>query len=461
MSAPDISFDTASSFLRQIWTAAGGAPATLDYARFASDGALPSVFATTDLAAASVGAAGAAVAELIAQRFGVAPRFTVDRRLASFWFAMSVRPVGWELPPAWDAVAGDYAAADGWIRLHTNAPHHRAAALKVLGVPVDKAKVAAAVAQWRADELESAVVAAGGCAARMRSADDWAAHEQGRAVQQEALLHVQPQGAGRTPDWAGTRERPLAGVRVLDLTRILAGPVATRFLAGFGADVLRIDPVDWDEPSLAAEVTLGKRCAKLDLRDTQGRARFEELLRGADVLVHGYRSDALENLGLGAQVRQQLRPGLVDVSLDAYGHTGPWRARRGFDSLVQMSCGIAEAGMRLWKRDKPTPLPVQALDHATGYILACAVVRGLTQRLRTGAGSITRASLARTAALLTAAPAGAQGELAKESAADYMAAIENTAWGPAHRLLPPLAVEGTTMRWDRPAGPLGAADATW
>jgi hypothetical protein len=454
-------FDTASGLLNQIWGAAGGAPATLDYARFAGDGALPSVFATTDLAAASVGAAGAAVAELIAQRFGAAPRFTVDRRLASFWFAMSVRPSGWELPPAWDAVAGDYATADGWIRLHTNAPHHRAAALKVLGVPVDKGQVAAAVAQWSADALESAVVAAGGCAAQMRSLDDWGAHEQGRAVKQEPLLHVQTQAAGSLPGWAGTRERPLAGVRVLDLTRILAGPVATRFLAGFGADVLRIDPVDWDEPSLAPEVTLGKRCAKLDLRDEQGKARFEALLRGADVLVHGYRADALEKLGYGAQTRQALRPGLVDISLDAYGHTGPWRARRGFDSLVQMSCGIAEAGMRLGRRDRPTPLPVQALDHATGYIMACAAIRGLTQRLRTGAGNITRASLARTAALLTAAPAGVQRELAKESPADYMAEIENTVWGPARRLLPPLNLEGAAMRWGRPAGPLGAAEAAW
>jgi crotonobetainyl-CoA:carnitine CoA-transferase CaiB-like acyl-CoA transferase len=434
-------------------------------ARVTGEGDLPSVFATTDLATASVGAAGAAIAEFIAARFGAAPGFEVDRRLASFWFSMSVRPVGWELPPAWDAVAGDYAAADGWIRLHTNAPHHRAAALKVLGVPADKARIAKAVAAWQADALESAVVEAGGCAARMRSVEDWATHAQGQAVAGESLLHVMPQAEGPRAPWmeaaAQARARPLAGVRVLDLTRILAGPVATRFLAGFGADVLRIDPLDWDEPSLAPEVTLGKRCARLDLRVADGRARFEQLLQGADVLVHGYRSDALARLGLDEARRQQLRPGLVDVSLDAYGHTGPWRARRGFDSLVQMSCGIAEAGMRLWNKEKPTPLPVQALDHATGYLMACAAVRGLTRRLRDGTGSITRASLARTAGLLTGAPVVSHGELVKESAADYMAVREATAWGPAHRLLPPLSVEGASMQWDRPAGPLGSAPAAW
>jgi hypothetical protein len=457
--------DSALALLDEIWRAAGGAPEMAAGAHVTGEGDLPSVFATTDLATASVGAAGAAIVELIAARFGAAPGFEVDRRLASFWFSMSVRPVGWELPPAWDAVAGDYAAADGWIRLHTNAPHHRAAALKVLGVPADKAQVAKAVATWQADTLEGAVVEAGGCAARMRSVEDWGAHPQGRAVAGESLLHVMPQAKGPRAPWmeaaAQLRARPLAGVRVLDLTRILAGPVATRFLAGFGADVLRIDPLDWDEPSLAPEITLGKRCARLDLRAQEGRARFEQLLRGADVLVHGYRADALARLGFDEAKRQQLRPGLVDVSLDAYGHTGPWRARRGFDSLVQMSCGIAEAGMRLWNREKPTPLPVQALDHATGYLMACAAVRGLTRRLRDGTGSITRASLARTAALLTGTPAGTQGDLAKESPADYVAQAEHTVWGPARRFLPPLAVDGAAMRWDRPAGPLGSSEPAW
>src|SRR5690606_14976535 len=153
----------------------------------------------------------------------------------------------------------------------------------------------------------------------------------------------------------------LAGIRVLDLTRILSGPIATRFLAGYGADVLRIDPIDWDEPAVAPDVTLGKRRARLDLRSPEGKATFEHLLQQADVLVHGYRSDALEKLGLGETRRRELNPGLVDVCLDAYGWTGDWRARRGFDSLVQMSSGIAHAGMTLLNKPIPTPLPVQAL----------------------------------------------------------------------------------------------------
>jgi crotonobetainyl-CoA:carnitine CoA-transferase CaiB-like acyl-CoA transferase len=452
---------SARGFLQAMWSAAGGPAQLLEQVGFTGTGDLPSVFAVSDLAAGAVAAAGAALAELVACRFGAAPTVQVDRRLASFWFATSLRPQGWALPPAWDAVAGDYPTADGWIRLHTNAPHHRDAALAVLGVAADRDQVAQAVAGWQADALEAAVVASRGCAAAMRSTQAWAEHPQGRAVAAEPLLHTESFGAGHTGAWPGTRARPLAGLRVLDLTRVLAGPVATRFLAGYGAQVLRIDPPWWDEPSLAPEVTPGKRCARLDLREPADRARFEQLLAGADVLVHGYRADALAKLGLDVQARQHLRPGLVDVCLDAYGWSGPWHTRRGFDSLVQMSSGITEMGMRKLGKDKPTPLPVQALDHAAGYLIACAVLRGLSRRAETGAGCTTRTSLARVAALLTSAAAGAAAPLAAETPEDLTPGFEATAWGPARRLKPPLLVEGAELHWDLPAGLLGSAPAAW
>ena len=205
------------------------------------------------------------------------------------------------------------------------------------------------------------------------------------------------------------RQRPLQGIRVLDLTRILAGPVATRFLAGFGADVLRIDPIGWEEPGTVPEVVLGKRCARLNLKDPADRAVLEQLLGQADVMIHGYRPDALARLGLDADRRRALNPALVDVSLDAYGWTGPWHGRRGFDSLVQMSTGIADAGMRAAGSDRPVPLPCQAIDHATGYLMATAALRGLTERYASGVGSSARASLARTARVLVAHAGALQG----------------------------------------------------
>lgn len=427
---------------------------------FIGTGSLPSVFAVSDLAAASVAAAGLALAGLVGTT-RTPPPVTVDRRLASFWFASSLRPEGWVPPPPWDPVAGDYRAADGFIRLHTNALHHRAAALHVLAVPAEREKVAAAVATWPAEALEEAVVAAGGCAAVMRTAAQWAASEPGAAVAAEPLIAWSPIAsapAGFTPSGGA---KPLAGMRVLDLTRVLAGPVATRFLALLGADVLRIDPPDWDEPGVVPDVMAGKHGARLDARTRDGRERLARLFSGCHVLIHGYRPGALEALGFGEALRASLNPAAVEVTLDAYGWTGPWRTRRGFDSLVQMSCGIAEAGMRGLAKETPTPLPVQALDHATGYLMAAAALNALAHQQTHGETLRARLSLARTAALLMAHPAADDAPFAPENAADLDPRTEATFWGPARRLKAPLAV-GDADFWPAvPAAPLGTAPAAW
>jgi len=425
------------------------------------EGALPSAFAVTELASASIGVAGQAVAALIHQQTGRLPTLEVDQRLASFWFSTSLRPIGWSVPPMWDAVAGDYATADGWIRLHTNAPHHRQAAEKVLGACADRADMAGKVIRWNKAELEQAVVDAGGCAAQMRSWQAWQLHPQGMAVNAEPLVQLDVGAEGSPTPWLGSVAQPLAGLKVLDLTRVLAGPIASRFLAGLGADVLRIDPPTWNEPGVVPEVTLGKRCARLDLQQPADRATFEALLKEADILLHGYRADALERLGYGATQRQQLAPGLIDVCLNAYGWSGPWQHRRGFDSLVQMSCGIAEAGMAWKHADKPTPLPVQALDHGTGYLMAASAIVLVARRLATGHGGSARLSLARTAKLLIDGGAGSQVALRPEDEADQGLLVEQTPWGPAHRLQVPLKITGTPLQWTLPAAELGAHRAQW
>ncbi|CAI8992732.1 CoA transferase family III [Pseudomonas sp. IT-P12] len=428
---------------------------------FTSEGALPSAFAVTDLASASIAAAGQAVSELLHQENGRLPHVEVDRRLASFWFATSIRPTGWSVPPLWDPVAGDYATRDGWIRLHTNAPHHRAAAESVLGACADRAAMAKQVAGWNKTELEHAVVAAGGCAAEMRSWAQWQAHPQGQAVNSEPLIAFTEGNRQPIQPWPGSVARPLSGLKVLDLTRVLAGPVASRFLAGLGADVLRLDPPTWNEPGVVPEVTLGKRCARLNLHDTSDRQLFESLLRDADILLHGYRADALQHLGYGVAERQALAPGLIDVCLNAYGWSGPWQNRRGFDSLVQMSSGIAEAGQQWKQADKPLPLPVQALDHATGYLMAAAAITLLARRLNSGLGGSARLSLARTARLLIEHGAGTDKPLRPEDENDQGLVVEQTAWGPAHRLQVPLKITGTPVQWAIAAGELGAHRAQW
>ena len=444
------------------WAAVGGETDAVKEIVFTTTGGVASAFPVADFAAAAIATAGLAVAEFVREAGGPETLVTVDRRLSSMWFGFSVRPIDWRLPAPWDPIAGDYRARDGWVRLHTNAPHHRAAAMRILCVKADRETVARAVARWSKSDLEAAVVEAGGCAAEMRSISEWDRHTQSRAVAAEPLVHM------AAVEWAARRtrslspERPLRGIRVLDLTRVLAGPIATRFLAGYGAEVLRIDPPDWDEPGLVPEVALGKRCARLDLRESSGRARFEALLRGADILLHGYRPGALDGLGLDATTRRRLSPGLIDVTLSAYGWSGPWAGRRGFDSLVQMSAGIAERGMTWKGADEPVPLPVQALDHATGYLMAAAAIRGIRCRIKQEMGVEARLSLARTAKLLIEnATDQAEEPFARETESDRSAEIELTDWGRAQRLLPPVRIGDAVMSWDHPARQLGSAAPMW
>ncbi len=414
-------------------------------------GHLPSHYAVSDFAEVTVGLAGVALS-----RLGAGEDVSVDRRLASLWFDMTLRPDGWEAPSIWDAIAGNYRCKDGWIRLHTNAPHHRDAALSVLKTPLDRDAVARAVLEWSGAELETAIVDAKGCAAEMRGPEEWQKHPQGRAIGNQPLVHWESIGsceARAIPD--------LRGVKVLDLTRVLAGPVATRFLAGFGAEVLRIDPPSWNEPSVEMEVTLGKHCGGLDLMRAEDLAHLKALMAEADVFVHGYRADALERLGLGDDVRQAINPNMVDVRLNAYGWNGPWANRRGFDSLVQMSCGIAAHGMVQEGADGPRPLPVQALDHGTGYLMAACVLEGLARRAH---GDVVRAkvSLARTAQCLM------QHRSAFETAGaislggdDFGDAVEHTSWGPAHRVTVPVKIAGRGPTWSIAAGHVRRHAADW
>lgn len=444
-----------------IWKALDLPEAALDRIAFTGLANLPSAFPVTALAAGSVGAACLALSELVGT-VGDAPRVAVDRRLASLWFGWSIQPIGWPLPMVWDRLAGDYHARDGWIKLHTNAPHHRAAALKVLDCAGDRDAVAKAVKTWSAQELESAVVEAGGCAAALRSCSAWARHPQGQAVASEPLIALTSYSDAKPSRWSPRPERPLAGLKVLDLTRILAGPVSTRFLAGYGTDVLRIDPTDWDEPGVIPEVTLGKRCARLDLQADADRRTFERLLARADVLVHGYRPGALDGLDYGAAVRRKLNRDLIEVSLDAYGWTGPWNGRRGYDSLVQFSSGIADAGMAWKEAERPVSLPVQTLDHATGYLLAAAVIRQLISRQHGETLASARLSLARTAALLVSLrDEASDAHWAEVSPGDIAPAIETTPWGEAKRYHPPAHIVDAPMRWERGAALLGSSVPAW
>ncbi|WP_166851357.1 CoA transferase [Isoptericola sp. BMS4] len=332
----------------------------------------------------------------------VAASFASDRLLR-----LDGRPVDGFAP-----LSGFFRTADGWVRTHANYPHHRTRLLRLLDLHdgADREELAARLAGTSGAALEDDAARAGAIVARVRTPEEWRASGPGDAARGGPLVRVRrrehvaehvlsPGSRERVPELAHVRpmertwSRPLEGVRVLDLTRVIAGPVATRALAQLGADVLRVDPpvpaeIRWQH----LDTGQSKRSALLDLHDAGDRRHAQELLDGADVLVTGYRPGALDRFGLRPP------PGIVRARVSAWGDDGPWAGRRGFDSIVQAASGIA----LLESADGRTPgaLPAQALDHATGYLLAAGVVDALAARARDGHGSDVTAALARTAVWL-------------------------------------------------------------
>src|SRR5689334_13154315 len=436
--------------LGEAWAALGGDPAALSTLQVESpERRLPARLDVDGLAIACAGAGLLAAAELQQARTGAAPDVALDARhaAAAFGSERHMRYDGPPLGPGFAPLSRFAPTADGWIRTHANYPHHRAALLSALGAPADEDAVLRAIAQRGAVELEEAIVAAGGCAAAVRSPDVWAEHSQAHWLAGRPLVEwSEPAGApGRALALAETTAGgPAAGLRVLDLTRVIAGPVATRTLAALGADVLRIDSPDLPELlGQHLESGAGKRSAFLDLRRADGRATFEELLARADVLVQGYRPGALAALGLDPEALVERHPHLVCVSLSAWGHGGPWGDRRGFDSLVQAASGIAV--LHGDDDGRPGALPVQALDHGTGHLVAAAALRGLAERARTGRGSIARLALARTAAWLMEHPAPTEPVQALD-ASPYL--VELGYAGRALRLVaPPGRLGDRAPRW--------------
>ncbi|RVW04344.1 hypothetical protein EGT50_06625 [Rhodococcus xishaensis] len=301
---------------------------------------------------------------------------------------------------AFAELSGFFSTADGWVRIHANYQHHRRRILGAVGLPqdTDRERFAAQLARMSASDVEDRAVSVGAIATRVRTESDWAASVPGVAAASGDLVSVQVRsdhGRLRMP----TGDALLAGVRVLDLTRVVAGPVASRSLALLGADVLRIDPpqmpeIEWQH----RESGQGKRSARIDLRAAVGLTQFRTLLGDADILVTGYRPGALESL-VGAP--GSVKPGLIHGRVSAWGESGPWAGRRGFDSIVQAASGIA---MIEGADGKPGALPAQALDHASGYLLASGVIDALIDARGDGAGRDVSVSLARTAAWLLGRP---------------------------------------------------------
>ena len=297
--------------------------------------------------------------------------------------------------PVWDKIAGVYRTGDGrMVRLHTNFPHHRDGILKLLGCDYTREAVQAALMKWEGEKFETAAAEAGMVATLMRSPAEWSAHPQGQAVARLPLFEITRIGDAPARALPRTTERPLSDIRVLDLTRVIAGPVCGRALAAHGADVMRVTaPHLPGLPELDIDTGRGKLSAAIDLRATDDRDWLRGLAREAHIFVQGYRPGGLAAKGFSPEALAEMRPGIVVVTLSAYGHEGPWASRRGFDSLVQNASGINVAEAEAAGVAAPKELPAQALDHATGYLMAFGAMMALAAQ---GAGGrlVARARVA-------------------------------------------------------------------
>ena len=437
-----------------------------------ADPILPTPFRIGETSAAAVAAVGLAASELWALRTGRHQEVAVDTRQATaslrsgHYMTLNGAPV----PTDRNTIMGVYPAKHGrWSYLHCNFPNHRKAALQVLGVPEDREAVRKAVSGWDALALEEAIIAARGAGGMVRTTDEWAKHPQAAAIASLPLMEIVKIGASK-PEPLPPGDRSLSGVRVLDLTRVLAGPTCARTLAEHGADVLKITAAHLPNIGYQEYDTgHGKLSANLDLRRAKDLETLRGLVREGDVFSQGYRPGTLGDRGLSPEALAQLRPGIVYVSLCAFSHVGPWAARRGFDTVVQTVSGITHRQGELFPGAEPGPqfYPVSAIDYLTGYLMAFGAMVALGRRAREGGSWLVRISLAQTGRWLVGrgeVPERGLEGVPKEFTAEELkrwTTVSDTPMGRLGHLAPVLRLSETPPRWVRPSVPLGHHEPAW
>jgi crotonobetainyl-CoA:carnitine CoA-transferase CaiB-like acyl-CoA transferase len=438
----------------------------------AADPILPTPFRIGEASTATLAAVGLAVSDLWELRTGRRQGIAIDTRqaTASLRSGTYLKIDGTPVPFGRNEVMGSYPAKNGrWSYLHCNFPNHRAAALRVLGVPEDREAVRKAVAQRDALELEEAIIAANGAGGMVRTMEEWAQHPQGAAVAKLPLMEIVKIGDS-PPEPLRSGDRPLSGIRVLDLTRVIAGPTCARTLAEHGADVLKITGAHL--PSLGRQeydTGHGKLSAHLDLREAKDTEILRGLVRGADVFSQGYRPGTLGSRGFSPEALAHTRPGIVVVSLSAFSHVGPWASRRGFDTVIQSVSGITSRQGELFPGAAPGPqfYPVSAIDFLTGYLMAFGAMVALVRRAREGGSWLVRISLAQVGRWLVdrgQVPEAELEDVPKEftpAELECWSMTSNTPVGRLQHLGPVLRLSETPPRWARPTVPLGYHQPVW
>lgn len=454
--------------LTDLWVLGGGEPSALDTVTLTGrEPVLPSTFRVGAAAQVTIAAAGLAAAEIWRARSGQPQGISVDMTHAVVecrserYLRVDDKPP----PPAWDAIAGVYRTGDNrFVRLHTNFPHHRDNVCKVLACKPERDDVQRALMQWKGEDFETAAYAGGCVVSMMRSHEEWMATAQARALEQLPLIQIEKIGEAAPRSWP-KGNRPLAGLRVLDLSRVIAGPVAGRTWAAHGADVMLISSPHLPSiPWLVIDTGRGKLSASADLKTEPGRDTLRGLLASADIFSQGYRPQSIAALGFSPEDAAHISPGIVYVSLSAYGHAGPWAGRRGFDSLVQTSTGFNAAEGRAAGGDGPKELPLQILDHATGYLMAFGAMMARLRQAREGGSWHVRVSLVQTGRWLWNLGRLEGGLAAADLTRDQVLPFTEqnpSGFGALQSVRHAAVMSATPALWERPAIPLGASAPLW
>lgn len=456
----------AQAALEGLWRLAGLPEEALPFAHLTgSDPVLPSSFAVGAAAQSTIAAAALAACEVGHLRGTPRQRVSVDMTHAALectgWFAIDGR-----VPDLWDPFSGLYRCRDGWVRIHANFRHHRDGALRLLGLDpatATREDAQGALMAWAAADFETAMAQANLVATALRTFEEWDATGQGRAVAAQPLFTIER--IGDAPPIALPRlspdQRPLEGIRVLDLTRILAGPVGGRALAAYGADVMLVNSPHLPNIEAIADTSRGKRSAHVDLRTPEGRAAMDALIAQAHVFIQGYRPGGLQALGYGPRELAARRPGIVCVSLTAYGVQGPWAPRRGFDSLVQTAMGFNHAEGEAAGEGKPRPLPMQILDEATGYLIAMGAAAALRRQQLEGGSWHVQVSLAQTGQWLRSFGRVRDGFSAGKPDMEPYAEVAASGFGELGAMRHSARLERTPAKWVRPSMPPGSDPPRW
>jgi crotonobetainyl-CoA:carnitine CoA-transferase CaiB-like acyl-CoA transferase len=423
------------------------------------------VFATPFLVgtagAAVLGAVGLAVSDLWHLKTRRSQEIRVDVRAA----AAAMRSARYLLidgkapKEIWDPLSGYYPVKDGrWVSIHCNFANHRDAAMEVLGGAADRAAAEAVSRTWDGLALEEAIHAAKGCAGLARQAEEWARHPHAAAVAKQPLLEIRKIGESK-PEPLPDGKRPLSSVRVLDLTRVLAGPTCARTLAEHGADVLKIaGPHLPDSGSSEFDTGIGKLQAFLDLRAPAGVDALRALLKEGDVFSQSFRPGTLAARGFSPEEAARIRPGIVYVTLSAWGTEGPWKDRRGFDSIVQTVSGMA---YRQSGASKPKLLPVSVIDYVSGYLMAFGALVALARRATEGGSWLVRVSLARTGKWIVDRGTVEDFSSVQDPGVKDLLIKTKSPTGEIKHLKPVLGLSETPPFWERPPVPLGTHPPEW